>query len=64
MAEEKVERPGIVTDEHLEFLDNLRESGATNMWAATSYLLDRFPLSDSQAKQVLFYWMRSFNERH
>ena len=27
-----MERPEFVTEEHLIFLDNLRESGVTNMW--------------------------------
>ena len=63
-----MERPEFITDEdkrlYLDFLDNLRESGVTNTLGAIPYLLDKFvELSDSQAKQVLFYWMRSFSER-
>jgi hypothetical protein len=62
---EKVERPAIVTDEHLEFLDDLRESGVTNMWGAGSYLRRRFrKLTEEQSSVVLAYWMRSFSERH
>lgn len=32
-------RPEIVTEEHLKFLDRLRESGATNMYGASPYLV-------------------------
>lgn len=54
-------RPEIVLDEHLEFLDALRESGVTNMFGAGSYLRDRFPdLTKETAGRVLSYWMASF----
>ena len=60
-----IERPPIVTDEHLEYLDDLRESGRTNMLGAAPYLLDEFTsLDKSDAKEVLLYWMDSFDERH
>ena len=60
-----MERPEYVTEEHLEFLDDLRDSGVTNMFGATPYIEDEFPdLGDVEAKQVLLYWMDSFSERH
>ena len=59
------DRPNIVTDEHLEYLDDLRESGETNMFGARSYVLSEFPeLSSIEAQTVLIYWMHSFGERH
>jgi hypothetical protein len=59
------ERPAYCTEEHLEFLDELRESGATNMWGATPFLKEEFKdLSDGEARQILFYWMDTFTERH
>jgi hypothetical protein len=55
------ERPEFVTDEHLEYLDELRESGETNMFGARPYLLSEFPeLTKSEAGQVLSYWMVTF----
>ena len=60
-----VERPEIVDEEHLEYLDDLRESGVTNMYGAAQYLVEDFPeLSESDARAVLTYWMRSFSERY
>lgn len=59
-----VERPVIVEDEHLEYLDELRESGITNMFGATPYLQDEFDLNRNDARTILKYWMRSFGERH
>jgi hypothetical protein len=54
-----------VTDEHLEFLDELRESGDTNMFGARPYVQRAFPeLKGEQAAKVLTYWMESFSERH
>jgi hypothetical protein len=58
-----IERPAIVKDEHLEFLDDLRESGETNMFGAVPYLEDEFGFSRADAKIVLTYWMQSFGER-
>lgn len=58
-------KPEFVTNEHLEFLDDLRESGETNMFGARPYLMDEFPdLDQDKAKQVLGYWMHTFGERH
>jgi hypothetical protein len=62
---EKIERPDFVLDEHLDFLDDLRESGDTNMYGARPYLMDEFPeLNKYQASDVLTYWMRTFSDRH
>jgi hypothetical protein len=57
-------RPVTVTDEHLAYLDDLRESGTTNMFGAASYLQREFKLDRHTAKDVLLYWMASFDERH
>jgi hypothetical protein len=65
-------RPDFCTEEMLEFLDDLRESGATNMFGAAPYLADEFPdlandcasfHSSPKAREVLGYWMHSFDER-
>ena len=62
---EKVERPDVVEEEHLIFLDDLRERGATNMFGAGSYLQEQFPeLGSNVARGILTYWMESFSERH
>lgn len=48
------------------YLDDLRESGVTNMWGARSYILDEFvgTVDRDVAKQLLMDWMESFGERH
>jgi len=54
-------RPACVADDHLEFLDALRESGDTNMFGARPYLMAEFPLlSDEEAATVMGYWMKTF----
>lgn len=55
-------RPEIVTDEHLEFLDDLRESGETNMFGAGVYLQAEFGLDRKESKEVLMYWMQTFGD--
>jgi hypothetical protein len=40
-----------------EFLNRLRESGATNMYGAASYLEYEYDMTRKEAKQVLLDWM-------
>lgn len=47
MTGKHVDIPPFVTEEHLIFLDELRDSGDTNMYGDGSYLESKFPeLSD------------------
>ena len=52
------------TQEMLEFLDQLRESGVVNMFGAAPDLVDEFDLTKREARAVLGEWMRTFGERH
>jgi len=46
---------------YFDFLEELRESGQTNMFSARPYLQAVFPdLSDVQAKVILVKWMESY----
>ena len=60
---EEKPRPEFVTDEHLRFLDALRESGQTNMFGAAPYIADLFEIPMQQARKILTYWMRTFTTR-
>ncbi len=52
-----------MNQEHKEYLDNLRSSGETNMFDATSYLVEEFPeLTNKEARKILLEWMQSFNK--
>jgi len=53
-----------VFEAHLEYLDDLRESGEINMFGAVPYLEDRFRLSPDVARDILGYWMQTFSKRH
>ena len=48
--------------EVLEFLNMLRDSGATNMFGATPYIKDEFELDSKEAKRLLMLWMANFND--
>jgi hypothetical protein len=61
---DKVERPEEVTEEMLVYLDELRESGKTNMFGARPYVASEFGLKMEVAGRVLSYWMKTFSERH
>lgn len=57
------DRPEFCTIEMLEFLDDLRASGETNMFGARVYILDEFPeLEKAEAGKVLTYWMETFGK--
>ena len=47
-----------------EFLDALRESGATNMYEATPYIQKRFKTTRYEAQRLLTRWMETYSERH
>ena len=52
---------GVVKDMHV-FLNDLRDSGVTNMFGAVPYLQKEFGLEKGEARQVLANWMQSFSE--
>ena len=58
-----IDRPEIVDDEHLIYLDEVRESGVVNMFGAGDYLADEFGIDKNDAREILTYWMESFGER-
>ncbi len=49
------------TVEHFAYLDTLRESGATNMFGAGSWLRDAFEMDRREASAVLKAWMETFD---
>ena len=62
MTQETTQRPEIVTDEHLTYLDDLRESGATNMFGAGTFVQEEFGTSRQDSKDILTYWMKTFGQ--
>lgn len=62
--DEALEKPAGMLDDHLEYLDELRESGATNMFGATAYLMVEFGMDRKVAAPILGYWMKTFADRH
>jgi len=47
-----------------QYLDDLRESGVTNMFGATPYIQDEFGVDKREAMALLVEWMQTFSERH
>ncbi len=50
-------------EQYFEFLDDLRESGVTNMLGAGPYLQTAFGLSRYEAKDIVIEWMQTFSQR-
>jgi len=47
----------------MDYLNELRDSGVTNMFGAVSYILNEFPeLDKNEASRILSLWMKNFNE--
>ena len=44
------------------YLDELRQSGETNMFGAAPYLVERFEMSKEEARDMLSLWMKSYNK--
>ncbi len=45
----------------LNYLDDLRSSGVTNMMAGPSYLIEDFDLTTKESVEVFTYWTEHFN---
>jgi hypothetical protein len=43
------------------YLDNLRESGVTNMFGAAPYLSKKFGLDKPEARKILRLWMDTYS---
>jgi hypothetical protein len=59
---DEIKRPEKCKTVHLEFLDELRESGITNMFGAVPYLIEAFDLTRDEASKILSYWMKTFGQ--
>lgn len=49
-------------EKYVIYLEELRQSGKTNMYGATPYLQKAFGITYEKAKEVLLYWMNHYNE--
>lgn len=47
---------------HKQYLDDLRESGVTNMFGAAPYLTFAFGINKNDARLILQEWMDTFSE--
>jgi hypothetical protein len=47
---------------YYNFLNSLRDTGVVNMFGAAPYLVSTFGVSRTEAREILFQWMQSFEE--
>ena len=47
--------------EVMGYLNELRDTGITNMYGAAKYIEDRFSLDRVEAKRIHVLWMENFN---
>jgi hypothetical protein len=55
--------PNDTKQEYFDYLNELRESGVTNMFGASPYLMDEFGLDKYEARTILSEWMHSFKDQ-
>lgn len=55
--------PENVTEDHLMYLDDLRELGIVNMFGAGPYLQKEFKIDEKTAKKILLFWIESFSDK-
>lgn len=48
--------------EVFDYLNELRESGDTNMFGARPYIISEFSVPSDEAKRLLSLWMSNFNK--
>lgn len=49
-------------EEYYNYLEELRQSGVTNMFGAVPYLKEEFKLNDASARNILANWMHNYFE--
>ena len=64
MTEQIVVVAGIDTEAVFVFLDQLRESGVTNMFGSGPYIQDEFGCTKKEATKLFIAWTEAFSERH
>lgn len=47
--------------EYYEYLEDLRQSGVTNMYGGAKYLEGDFSLSRKESRQILISWMNNYD---
>ena len=47
--------------EYYKYLEELRQSGVTNMWGGGAYLQEEFGMSSKDATQILISWMKNYD---
>ena len=50
-----------ITEEIDEFLTDLRDGGAINMFGAAPYIQEEFGFTKIEAREILMKWMRGSN---
>jgi hypothetical protein len=48
--------------EVLEYLNDLRDSGDTNMFGASPYVESRFGIDRNESRKLVSLWMNNFKE--
>ena len=52
-----------MSEQYTQFLDELRDSGVTNMYGAAPYLQEAFGLDKIEARMILIDWMENYGKR-
>ncbi len=64
MQETPIFRPIYVTDEMLQYFDEIYMDGSNYRFGNLRYTHDHFGLSDDLIAKALDYWRQTFDKRH
>jgi hypothetical protein len=60
---DKQQLPEGMTSDHFEYLDELRDSGRTNMYGAARYLVDEMEVPEAKSHKYVIHWLETFEAR-
>jgi len=58
MKHTQAQQPHFINQSHIDYLNDLRDSGITNMFNAWRYLKAEFDVNEQTAIQIFTHWMR------
>lgn len=57
-----IEFPKDIESKHMIFLEDLRQSGQTNMFGAVPFIQLKFKIDETKSRDILLFWLDNYNE--
>lgn len=60
----KLKVGGVMDEKYINYLNDLRESGETNMFGAAIYVEQTFGVSKDESRKIVKHWMKNFKNKN